>query len=96
MNEKARINVRKLGFCCLYAYFQANPKITEVVAASQLRVTPRTIRSWRAKLRVGELKCQSLTPCFLQKIQAVADKHLEGTSAPLSTPPLPQWHPDDD
>lgn len=86
MNEKMRFNVRNSGYCCVYAFLMANASSKEVVAALELGVSPRTIRTWRARLRSGELTCvkacgDAIPLCLMQKIQPVVDTTPAGTSA---------------
>lgn len=86
MNEKMRFKVRDHGYCCIYAFLLANASSKEIVVALELGVTPRTIRTWRARLRSGELTCakasgEAIPLCLMQKIQPCSGTTPEGTSA---------------
>lgn len=86
MNEKMRFNVRNSGYCCIYAFLMANASSKEIVVALELGVSPRTIRTWRARLRSGELTCakdsgETIPLCLMQKIRQCSDTIPGETSA---------------
>jgi hypothetical protein len=73
MNEHLRYAVKKEGYCCIYAYLRANALEKEIVLAAICHVTPRTIRTWRRKLREGTLSCSSASDCLIQRIGPLPD-----------------------
>lgn len=64
MNIKVLFRVRKAGYCCAFAYFQANETRPELELARELSISPRTVRIWRRRLREQLLTCSRFTPCF--------------------------------
>lgn len=67
MNNKVKHITKKLGYCCPYAYFRASAGEKQIVQASQLGVSERTIKNWHKWLREGNLKCQRNGICFIER-----------------------------
>lgn len=67
MNNQMLYRVRALGYCCPYAFFFANQEEKEIYLAELLRVSDRTIRFWRRKLREETLTCGERKHCLLTR-----------------------------
>lgn len=58
--------VRKLGFCCEFAYYTAVQNTPTLEVSRELEVHRRTARRWRQHCREGKITCQRLDCCFIQ------------------------------
>lgn len=67
MNDKLLWKIKSLGFCCPFAFFFALQEEKEIYLASLLSVTPRTIRTWRRRLREHSLVCSRSRQCLWPK-----------------------------
>jgi len=94
MNNRMKFLVRDQGYCCIFAYLLANESEKEIALAAELSVSPRTIRTWRAKVRSGTLTCTKSSgfftpvPCLMKGTQAPADTNPD-TPAESSRIPEP-------
>lgn len=71
MNQKLLPYIKDQGFCCLWAYLEANrAKLTSVLMSELDSVcTSRALRHHRADHRAGETKCEGLEKCLKKRIQ---------------------------
>lgn len=59
--------VRSLGYCCPYGFIRCF-KQTGLIAA-RLGCDPRTVRRWKAKFKLKEIKCEGGNACLLPAIR---------------------------
>lgn len=67
MNHTVFFRIKKMGFCCPFAFFSAHEESKEAYLASLLKVTPRTIRNWRRRIRDGQLDCEQSASCLFTR-----------------------------
>lgn len=65
MNSIIKPTIKRLGFCCPYAYFHASREEKVSVVAFELSVCERTVKLWRRRYRDGLLTCPGCSGCFL-------------------------------
>lgn len=72
MNVKILTYVKREGFCCLWAFFEAHRQtFTSVLFASMNKASSlRALQQQRARYRSGETKCEKLDCCLKAKIKA--------------------------
>lgn len=77
MNEKLIKVARAEGFCCMWAFLEANRQVytSELVRRAReagITLTPRAIRHQRREYRRrgSSIKCEQLSKCLLEKIKA--------------------------
>lgn len=73
-NEKLIKHARAEGYCCMWAFLEANRAIhtSELVRLAKgagFTITARAIRHQRRAYRRGGIKCLELTQCLKKKIQ---------------------------
>jgi hypothetical protein len=66
MNCIVKHSIRRLGFCCPFAYFHASRHEKVAVVAAELNVGERTAKIWRKQYREGQLTCPGCSGCFRQ------------------------------
>lgn len=73
MNNKIVKYAKAEGFCCLWAFLEANrATLTSKLNTSintHIEVTARALRTARRKHRLGETKCEGVKGCLAQKIK---------------------------
>ena len=72
MNEKIVKYAKAEGFCCLWAFLEANrSKYTSTIMEDELKgvCTDRALRHARAKHRNGELRCEKLETCLKERLR---------------------------
>lgn len=73
MNHKILKYAKKNGFCCLWAFLEANrAKLTSDIEQrinAEIPITRRAIRTARAKHRQGQDKCEQLESCLKRRIR---------------------------
>jgi len=72
MNNKLRKFVREEGFCCVWAYLEANRATYTSILMKDIgsRVTTRALQQNRASYRSKTLVCEKLEKCLKEKIKA--------------------------
>ena len=72
MNVKLLTFVREEGYCCLWAWLEANrSKLTsELVKEIESVCTTRALQQNRAKHRAKLTKCEGLPSCLKERIKA--------------------------
>lgn len=56
-----------IGYCCPYAFIRCH-KQTGLIAA-RLGISDRTVRRWKAKFKLKEIKCEGRAQCLLPAIR---------------------------
>jgi hypothetical protein len=74
MNEKIKKLVKDQGYCCLWAFFQANraahtSALMKLARDAGFNFSTRALQQQRARFRSKEYSCERATPCLRQKIQ---------------------------
>jgi hypothetical protein len=82
MNYQMFYRVKALGYCCPYAFFFAHQEEKEIYLAQLLRVSERTIRFWRKKLREDQLACSKKRYCLLIHTPQEPPAAVAGTKFP--------------
>lgn len=71
MNNKILPLVKEEGFCCLWAWCEANrAKLTSELRKELPGVTVRALQYQRAAHRAGETKCEGAAKCLRARIKA--------------------------
>lgn len=73
-NEKLIKHAKDEGYCCMWAFLEANREVYTSVLVKLAReagfpITPRAIRYQRRAFRKGEIKCEELENCLKKKIK---------------------------
>ena len=68
MNSHIKPTIKKLGFCCPFAYFHASRDEKVSVIAMELSACERAVKLWRKRFREGQLQCPSCKGCFIRPV----------------------------
>lgn len=55
--------IRQAGYCCPWAFFEANRKVRTGLLAARLGVHEGTIREWRSFHDRGQIGCKDARNC---------------------------------
>ena len=74
-NEKLIKHAKAEGYCCMWAFLEANRQVPTSVLVKLAReggftLTARAIRHQRRAYRRGGIKCEKLPSCLAEKIKA--------------------------
>lgn len=71
MNNKLEPFVKSEGYCCLWAWLEANKRVYTSVLYKQIAhlMTERALRQRRAAYRKGIVKCEGIKVCLRKRIQ---------------------------
>lgn len=71
MNNKILPLIKAEGFCCLWAWLEANrSKLTSKLLLELPGVTVRALQYQRAAHRAGETKCECTDKCLRARLKA--------------------------
>lgn len=74
-NEKLIKHAKEEGYCCMWAFLEANRTVhtsvlVKLAKEAGFNITARAIRHQRRAYRRGQTKCQELPNCLKKKIKA--------------------------
>ena len=69
-NQKVLKLAKEEGFCCLWAFFKANEKVSTSELLKQLEkgCTKRALQQQRARYRDEQYHCEKLGTCLQRKL----------------------------
>lgn len=69
MNSKIKAKAKELGFCCPWKFMVQLKRQSSLRIAKTFKVTQRTARNWKRRMKQGELKCEAAGTKLCQRYQ---------------------------